>query len=225
MTGAVLRRRDDGSLELRVNGVFVMDDVETSSERALARTVLDLGACDLLLGGLGLGFTLRELLAEPTVSRVVVAELEPQIISWMRDGAIPGADLLDDPRVALVVDDVRTVVAAQPPRCLDAIVLDVDNGPDSLVHEANAEVYSTGFIDTCASRLRPDGSLCVWSMAPSPELTDSLRTAFVHVGQDAVPVRLQSRDESYWILTGSSPDPHRGHRLARWPHPQGSSTA
>ena len=207
MTGAVLRRRDDGALELRVNGVFVMDDVETSSERALARAVLDLGARDILVGGLGLGFTLRELLAEPTVSRVVVAELESQIVGWMRGGTIPGVDLLDDPRVAMVVDDVRAVVAAQAPHSLDAIVLDVDNGPDSLVHEANAEVYSADFIATCVSRLRPDGSLCVWSMASSPELTASLDAAFVRVSEQAVPVRLQSRDESYWILTGSSPRP------------------
>ena len=140
MTGPTLRRRDDGALELRVNGVFVMDDVETSSEQALARTVIALGASEILVGGLGLGYTLRALLASPQVSRVVVAELHPEIVGWMRDGTIPGAELLTDERTHVVVGDVRDVVEAQSPASLDAVVLDVDNGPDFLVHDDNAAV-------------------------------------------------------------------------------------
>ena len=77
----VVRRRDDGALELRVNGVFVMDDVETTSERRLAQVVLDHGARDVLVGGLGLGFTVRTLLADDRVRRVVVAELHPEVVA------------------------------------------------------------------------------------------------------------------------------------------------
>jgi spermidine synthase len=206
MTGPTLRRRDDGALELRVNGVFVMDDVETSSEQALARTVIDLGAREILVGGLGLGYTLRALLASPQVDRVAVAELHPEIVGWMRDGTIPGAELLTDERTQIVVGDVRDVVAAQSPASLDAIVLDVDNGPDFLVHDSNAAVYGPDFIEVCASRLRPGGSLGVWSMAPSESLVASLVATLTDVRTEAIDVRLQDRDERYWIVSGARRD-------------------
>lgn len=200
-----LRRRDDGALELRVNGVFVMDDLETSSERLLARHLVDLGAHDVLVGGLGLGFTLRELLGSPDVDRVVMAELHGEIVQWMRDGTIPGADLLTDRRTEVVVDDVRDVVIAQHLRSLDAICLDVDNGPDFLVHQENDDVYRRDFIETCASRLRTGGHLAIWSMADSADLRAALAVTFVSVTVEAVPVDLQGRDEHYWLFTGSDP--------------------
>jgi spermidine synthase len=206
MTGPVLRRRDDGALELRVNGVFVMDDVETSSEQALARTVIDLGAREILVGGLGLGYTLRALLASAQVSRVVVAELHPEIVGWMRDGTVPGADLLADERTHVVVGDVRDVVAARSAASLDAIVLDVDNGPDFLVHEGNAEVYGSDFIEVCASRLRPGGHLCVWSMNDSEHLRRAMGDHLSDVRAEAVDVVLQDRDERYWIVSGARQD-------------------
>ncbi|MRK00924.1 hypothetical protein GEV27_05255 [Aeromicrobium sp. S22] len=205
MSGATWRRRDDGATELRVNGVFVMDDVETSSERELARIVLDLGAADVLVGGLGLGHTLRELLASADVRRVVVAELQPEIAGWLRDGTLPGADLLADPRTELVLDDVRAVVADQAPTTLDAIVLDVDNGPGFLVHDTNSGVYESTFLRVCAERLRPDGHVCIWSMDRAPALLDTLGRVFEQVDARGIPVRLQDRDEHYWILTGSRP--------------------
>lgn len=202
---AHLRRRADGATELRVGGVFVMDDREAGSERLLARIALDSGARDVLVGGLGLGFTLAELLADEQTERVVVAELEPQVVDWMRDGTVPGAHLLADPRTETVVDDVRTVVAAQPPSSLDAIVLDVDNGPDFLVHEQNSAVYDHGFIGTCADRLRPGGLLAIWSMADSPSVRQHLGAAFEQTSATEHPVRLQGRDESYWVLVGRAP--------------------
>jgi spermidine synthase len=204
MTGPILRRRDDGATELRVNGVFVMDDRQTASERALARAVVGRGARDVLVGGLGLGFTLRELLTAP-VRRVVVVERHREIVDWMRDGTIAGADLLTDPRVEVVLDDVRAAVVEQPAGSLDAIVLDIDNGPDFLVHDDNAAVYGPSFVGVCAERLRPGGHLCVWSMAPSDTVVASLRASFERVEQTSVPVRLQDRAEHYWILTGSHP--------------------
>jgi spermidine synthase len=205
MDEVTLRRRADGALELRVNGVFVMDDLETSSERLLARHALDAGAREILVGGLGLGFTVRELLASPDVDRVVVAELHGEIVDRMRDGTIPGADLLADPRVEVVVGDVRDVVAAQAPNSLGAILLDVDNGPDFLVHEDNAAVYGLPFVDACAGRLRHDGRLSVWSMADSASLRTVLLKRFSTATADSVDVRLQNRDEQYWILAGGMP--------------------
>lgn len=206
MTGATLRRRDDGALELRVNGVFVMDDVETSSEQALARTVLDLGAREVLVGGLGLGYTLRALLASPQVTRVVVAELHPEIVAWMHDGTIPGADLLADERTYVVVGDVRDAVAAQAPASFDAIALDVDNGPDFLVHDDNAAVYGPDFVEVCASRLRSGGHLCVWSMNNAEQLRRAMSSQLADVRAEAVAVQLQGRDERYWIVSGTRRD-------------------
>lgn len=205
MDEVVVRRRDDGALELRVNGVFVMDDLETSSERWIARSALVDGARAILVGGLGLGFTTRELLGSPEVQRVVVAELHGEIVELMRDGSIPGVDLLDDSRLEVVVGDVRDVVAAQPTASLDAIVLDVDNGPDFLVHDSNAQIYRGEFVATCAARLVDDGLLSIWSMADSGALRHRLDACFEDVRTDSVDVRLQGRDERYWILTGRRP--------------------
>lgn len=188
----VVRRRADGALELRVNGVFVMDDAESTSERRLAEVVLDRGARDVLVGGLGLGFTVRTLLADVRVRRVVVAELHAEVVT---------AAGLADPRLDVVIGDVRDLVASQPDDCADAVLLDVDNGPDSLVHAGNAAVYGDAFVAECARVLRPGGTLAVWSMADSPGLRATLGAHLVDVEADRVPVRLQGRDEAYWILT------------------------
>jgi len=155
----VVRRRADGALELRVNGVFVMDDVETTSERRLAEVVLERDARDVLVGGLGLGFTVRALLEDAGVRMVLVAELHPEVIL---------AGTVDDDRLEVVIGDIRDLVAEQPPAFWDAVLLDVDNGPDSLVHAGNAAVYGDAFVAECARVLRPGGTLAVWSMADSP---------------------------------------------------------
>ncbi|MFT4189361.1 MAG: hypothetical protein QM621_12355 [Aeromicrobium sp.] len=198
----VVRRREDGATELRVNGVFVMDDVETSSERLLAEHVLDDGAREVLVGGLGLGYTARALL-DGGATRVVVAELHPEVVRAVADGA--GAGPFDDDRLSVVVGDVADVVTAQPPAGLDAICLDVDNGPDFLVHPANAALYETPMIERCARALRDDGVLAIWSMADSAPLRTALAGRFEHVEAAAVPVRLQGRDERYWVLSGRRP--------------------
>jgi spermidine synthase len=189
----VLRRRDDGALELRVNGVFVMDDVESTSERRLAELVLERSVRDVVVGGLGLGFTTRALLADKRVRRVLVAELHP---------AVASATEIGDPRLELVIGDVRDLVASQPDSSADAVLLDVDNGPDSLVHPDNAAVYGDAFVAECTRVLRPGGTLAVWSMADSSALRATLATHLHHVETERVPVHLQGRDEAYWILSG-----------------------
>jgi len=188
----VVRRRDDGALELRVNGVFVMDDVETTSERRLAQVVLEHGARDVLVGGLGLGFTVRALLEDARVRMVLVAELHPDVVA---------ASTVDDSRLEVVIGDIRDLVAEQPGPFFDAVLLDVDNGPDHLVHADNAAVYGDAFVAECARILRPGGTLAVWSMADAPALRTTLAAHFVDVEAERVPVRLQGRDEAYWILT------------------------
>jgi spermidine synthase len=170
---ALLRRGN--VLELVVDGVFAMDTEHTETERALATLTLEqLGGDDLriVVGGLGLGYTTATLLADPRVSRVDVVELHAPIVTWLREGLVPATrGLLDDPRVRVTVADVADAVPALPPASVDALLLDVDNGPGFLVHPANTRVYGAPFLAVAARALRAGGVLGVWSAEASAELS------------------------------------------------------
>ncbi|MPZ61741.1 MAG: hypothetical protein GEU93_10690 [Propionibacteriales bacterium] len=198
----VARRREDDVLELRVNGVFVMDTAETHAELLLAQTVLDTTAPRrrILVGGLGLGYTVREMLADRRVEHVVVAEIEPAIVDWMRSGVLPGADLLDDARVEIRLGDVRRIVAECPGGSLDAVLLDVDNGPDFLVYDENAALYERRFITECRRVLDTGGVLSIWSSTSSEPLRRAIADVFGDAVTRGVPVRLQERDETYYLI-------------------------
>jgi spermidine synthase len=202
----VLRQRteDDGSttLELRANGVFVMDTRETSSERGLAREAL--AGHDrperVLIGGLGLGFTLEAVLADARVRRVVVVEIEPALVTWLRDGTVPhGPALLDDDRVEIVVADVSEAIAGARAGSFDLVLLDVDNGPGYLVHDANADLYSNDLIQKVRRALAPVGLVAIWSAARDETLHETLREVFANAEATAYDVDLQGRAEQYWL--------------------------
>lgn len=176
----VLRRRvgDDGStrVELIVDGVFVMDDADVSTERALATEALRRcpgNRLEVLVGGLGLGWTAATALASPRVAAVDVVELEPALVGWARDGLLPGLPALPAGRLRLEVADVAGRLAAAPGRW-DAVLLDVDNGPGFLVHESNAALYRPPGLAAALTALRPGGVLAIWSSDPAPELVDRL---------------------------------------------------
>ncbi|WP_310964877.1 spermidine synthase [Nocardioides terrisoli] len=198
-------RRTPGApavLELRVNGVFVMDTRETGSERALATESLALVADprNVLVGGLGLGFTAREVLADRRVERLVVVEIEEPLIEWMRDGTVPGGpELLADRRLRIVPGDIRLLVEEIVTTAYDLVLLDVDNGPGYLVHDTNAEVYRPGFLQRVRGLLAPDGVLVVWSAAQAPDLEAAMRATFGSCRRQAHPVRLGERDEDYFL--------------------------
>ncbi|WP_157417732.1 spermidine synthase [Nocardioides sp. Iso805N] len=203
----VLRRLDDGSLELRANGVFVMDTVETTTERELATRALALhgNAASVLIGGLGLGFTLAATLADPRVAEVNVVEIEPALVGWLRDGTVPhGRALLADPRVTVSVADVARALAEAPPSAYDLVLLDVDNGPGYLVHDANADLYRAPALEEARRATRPGGMVVVWSAAESPELEETMAGVFGRWRTDAVSydVDLQGRAETYWLYVG-----------------------
>ncbi|HET7430425.1 MAG TPA: hypothetical protein VFJ89_02880 [Nocardioides sp.] len=203
----VLReRRSDGGgpavLELRANGVYVMDTAEHASEQALADAALDSVAEPrrVLVGGLGLGFTLDRVLGDRRVEHVAVVEIEQVLVDWMRDGTIPhGPRLLADDRARVVVADVASAVAEAAPSSYDVVLLDVDNGPDQLVHADNAALYDEPFLRLVRERLDDGGALVVWSAHRAPDLADRLRRVFAEVDERAVEVRLQERDEHYWL--------------------------
>jgi spermidine synthase len=173
---ALLRRGE--VVQLVVDGVFAMDTAHTATERALAERALARlrGArLQVLVGGLGLGFTTAALLADRRVSRVVVVELHAPLVRWMRQGLVPhAAGLLEDPRVEVTVADVADAVPALPAGSLDALLLDVDNGPGFLVHAGNTRVYSPPFLTAAARTLRRGGVLGVWSADPAPDLALAL---------------------------------------------------
>jgi spermidine synthase len=191
-------------LELRANGVFVMDTAEHASEQALADAAL--AVVDeprrVLVGGLGLGFTLDRVLGDRRVEQVDVVEIEPALVEWMRDGTIShGPRLLADRRARVVVADIGRAVTEAGPTTYDVMLLDVDNGPDQLVHQANAALYDGPFLRAARDRLNPGGALVVWSSERSPSLVDSLRSVFEDVEEHDHAVRLQDRDEHYWLYT------------------------
>ena len=202
----VLRRRYDGTLELRANGVFVMDTAETSTERALATRALDLHArpAAVLVGGLGLGFTLRAVLEDRRVEQVTVVEVEPALVGWMREGTVPGRELLDDPRVSVAVDDVAAWLRRSAGSTYDLVLLDVDNGPGYLVHDANAGLYEAPALEQAMRATRPGGTVVVWSAAEAPELEETMGRVFGRWRTEALPydVDLQGRAETYWLYAG-----------------------
>ncbi|MFC7494452.1 MULTISPECIES: spermidine synthase [unclassified Nocardioides] len=202
----VLReRRDDTApsvIELRANGVFVMDTLETSTEQALAEAALAQVADPkaVAVGGLGLGFTMHAVLADSRVEKCAVVEIEQALADWMRDGTIPhGPAMLADERVRIVVADIAVAIDEAPPASYDLVLLDVDNGPGYLVHEANAALYREPFLRAARAVLRPGGALAIWSAAEAPELVETLDAVFDSAEGHRHDVLLQDRDEEYWL--------------------------
>jgi spermidine synthase len=201
----VLRRRTSDSaadvLELRVNGVFVMDTLETTSEIELAAQALALveQPSSVLIGGLGLGFTLQRVLADPRVERAVVVEIEEVLVRWMRDGTVPhGPAVLADTRATVLNADI-TMAIAEARSTYDLVLLDVDNGPGYLVHDGNESVYQADFLTRCRELLSPGGVLVVWSASAAPELLAVLRDVFGVAEEQAHHVLLQDRPEDYFL--------------------------
>jgi spermidine synthase len=187
-TELVLQQR--GSVfAIRVDGHVLMRSDAARSEQQLARvscSKLGRGA-RVLIGGLGMGFTLRAALdvLEPD-ARVQVAELLPAVVEWNRG---PLADLnrrpLEDRRVTVSVGDVRAAWAGTSD-LFDAIVLDVDNGPTALSHPSNARLYEQSGLREIANALRPGGVLSVWSAGPDERFLKRLHEVGLTVERERI---------------------------------------
>jgi len=151
----------------------LMNSRMSGSEEALATATCerlgDRKAPHLLIGGYGMGFTLRAALRSLGAdAKLTVAELVPEIIDWARGPmAELAAGCLDDPRVSVVGDDVATLIDNGQGQ-YDAILLDVDNGPDGLTRASNGRLYSERGLEAAWRALRPGGILAIWSAAPDP---------------------------------------------------------
>jgi spermidine synthase len=157
----------------------------------------------LLIGGYGMGFTLRAALAASPDARITVAELVPEIIEWATG---PMAELtagcLDDPRVTLGMGDVLAWIddaADGTTGRYDAILLDVDNGPDALVHEQNRRIYSFAGLRAARAALAPGGVLAIWSAAPDPAFTRRLEKAGFAVEEIEIRARPNNKGPRHTI--------------------------
>jgi spermidine synthase len=184
--------RHDGAYVIRVAGVELMSTRRHHSEDRLAELVCaplgGVAGARVLIGGLGLGFTLRAALrALAADAAVTVVELVEGVIRWNAEPAyaLAGA-AMRDPRVTVRHADVADVLAASP-GAFDGIMLDVDNGADALTTASNARLYRAAGIRTAAAALRPGGRLAYWSAVPDPAFADALRRAGLAV--EATPAR------------------------------------
>ena len=175
-----LVRRDD-AFAILVGAAELMHDKDRRSEEALGRlgcaALRDVPDARVLIGGLGMGFTLRAALdALGPSARVVVSELVPAVVAWARGPLAPlFRASLDDPRVEIRVEDVARTIQSGPAR-FDAILLDVDNGPEGLTRGANDGLYDRWGLKRARYALRPGGLLAVWSGAPDRRFKARLRT-------------------------------------------------
>jgi spermidine synthase len=190
----LMRRGAEFSMMLGSNEL--MNSRLSGSEEALAtlacRRIAAVKTPHLLIGGLGMGFTLRAALAVlGPDARIMVAELVPAVIAWAKG---PMADLfagsLDDPRGSIRQTDVIDVIQSHP-NAFDAILLDVDNGPEGLIRKANDALYDRKGLTAIRRALRPGGVCAVWSSGPNTSFSKRLRDA--GFGVDEVAVRATTK--------------------------------
>ncbi len=183
--GEVILREGAAGYEIIVDGQFLMSSASGNSSVALVEiglSRLTLRDClQLLIGGMGLGFSLQTALSNRAVTEVTVVELEAEIIQWHRRGLIGNtSQLVTDPRIKIVnrdllgfIDDCR--------QKYDLIALDIDNGPDWLCHEGNARLYGENYLQRLREMLKLQGILTMWSAAPSLQLKRHLHQVFGNV--------------------------------------------
>ena len=182
----LMRRGTEFSMMLGPNEL--MNSRLSGSEEALAtlacRRLEAVKAPHLLIGGLGMGFTLRAALAVlGPEARITVAELVPAVVAWAR-GPMAGifGDSLKDPRANIREADVADVIGARA-SAFDAVLLDVDNGPEGLIRKANDALYDPKGLKAVRRALRPGGVLAVWSSGPHPAFAKRLRDAGFDVNE------------------------------------------
>jgi len=215
----ILRRRISPSVpgepvfEVKLDNQMLMSSSVNASERALARLALEsLGGrpCDVLIGGLGLGYTAAAALEFPSVRAVVVIELLAPVISWFQRRLVPTApSLMDDPRCSIVEADFFERVSPEGMEDrYDAILLDIDHSPESWLHENHAEFYTDGGLAGLMRCLRPGGVFGLWSaFEPTNEFLEVLRgvgaAVQVHEVSFANP-HISAMDSNWILLAGNA---------------------
>jgi spermidine synthase len=206
----LMRRGAEFSMMLGQNEL--MNSRLSGSEEALAtlacRRIDGVERPHLLIGGLGMGFTLRAALAVlDAQARITVAELVPAVIAWARG---PMADIfgdsLTDPRADIRTADVVEIIKASP-SAFDAILLDVDNGPEALIRKANDALYDLKGLQSIRRSLRPGGVLAVWSSGPNTAFSKRLGAADFEVNEVGVRATTKRSGAHHVIWFATKPLP------------------
>ncbi|MDV6013020.1 spermidine synthase [Haloechinothrix sp. LS1_15] len=206
--GEIALRSDGEHFEVIADGVFLMDTRNGDSERLLVTTAIDELAADrgpvtgglrVLIGGLGVGFSLRAALDHPAVTEVVVVEREPAVVKWNVRGPLRRVndDALDDARVRVIQQDLLDWLPRARER-FDAMCLDIDNGPLWTVSAGNAHLYSDDGVELAAARLREGGVVSVWGAEDDATFTARLQARFTEVRRLHVPAR-RGEPDVIWL--------------------------
>jgi spermidine synthase len=186
--------------EVTLDHEFLMSSLHTDSERALASIGLEMAegsGLDVLIGGLGLGYTASEALASPRTARVEVVEYLPPVVDWLRRGLVPLADALNaDPRLSISRGDVFARLAGEPARRHDLILIDVDHSPDDRLGPGPSDFYAPDGLRRAREHLGPGGVLGLWSYEESPPFAGALLEAFREVRVEPVSYRNRHVDEA-----------------------------
>ncbi len=185
--------------EVTLNHQFLMSSLYTDSEKALATIAVEMHNCNelqVLVGGLGLGYTTRAALNSEKVSHVEVVEFLPQVIQWMKDGLVPlSSELNQHQQLEVVQGDVYKRLLNGPDKRYDAILIDVDHSPDERLDHESVSFYSEEGLLAAKEHLNKDGVLAVWSYAESSPFAEALNRVFAEVRIEPVTYHNQLVDE------------------------------
>lgn len=189
--------------EMVINGVFIMASYNHLSSELLVKNAVQRvdkrEGLDILIGGLGMGYTVKEACRYPEVVRIEVVELEPVVVEWNRlYFQDENAGCLDDARVRVVNGDFHDYVMVTP-HVYDIITMDIDNGPMMLVQEGNRRVYDSGFFRKVREILAPGGVFAVWSCNHDPRLAERLEEEFSVCEMDEVIEEHNRRQVPYYL--------------------------
>ncbi len=189
LRGEIQLQRRGEHFEVISNGTFLMATYNGESEQLLVRSALNSAKCceSVLIGGLGVGFSLQEALKDDRVRTVTVVEIEQKVIEWNRSVLAPvSGNALSHPKTRLIHDDLVKWLF-QTDEIFDLICLDIDNGPDWKVFDANGSLYDENGLARLRSRLKPGGCVTFWSATPSPEFVARLERFYGNVQSLEVP--------------------------------------
>ena len=186
----------DGNYAIRMDGQTLMNSALAASELLLGELAVarlaNQPAPSILIGGLGLGFSLQSVLAKAPAAKVHVAELIPQVVEWNRKFLTDlNGKLVDDSRVTVFTDDVWNVLTHTASDRYDALLLDIDNGPTAMVQQPNARLYKLSGIQLLFTALKPGGRAAIWSAALDHPFADRLASVGFRV--EAVPAKLYAK--------------------------------
>ncbi|MDT8369089.1 MAG: hypothetical protein RQ745_07765 [Longimicrobiales bacterium] len=194
--------------EITLNHHFLMSSRHTDSEEALAGVALEMhqgSGLDVLVGGLGLGYTAHAALSSPRVASVRAVEFLPQVIEWLDGDLLPlSIPLAGDERFSVVRGDAYALLAEPPSTTYDLVLIDIDHAPHDRLSEGDGAFYTEEGLRRARRHLAPGGVLGVWSWAESSPFSRALRVVFDEVRVEAVTffVDAVNEERTDWLFFG-----------------------